>query len=287
VSEGKEDWTTLQQRLNNEIDAVAKSDTWPPLDKPAPPAMVSTGFPLKDIREGKSELPPPSAPGAEGVAPGSLLERLKQQAAEKLASEATKTGLHEQQKNVISKVLQETYVYLRDLTKQLNVVKPEYPASYFISEQVNLNGLTWKEGQADYRLFPGVTEDRLVQRVTMHYELIGKEPVIVEREYPGLELLNRSLNEYGLSFETLEFKNERGRTQRSRFTIKREVRAGLLFMANYEAGDIRLRTFNVQRLGSAEYNISVETLNPATVEEIALLVLGTSNQFVRRFRRVA
>jgi hypothetical protein len=294
VRENKEDINALKQRLNDEIDALSKNKVWPPLDQPMPPAMVSTGFPMKDIREQKSVAPPPPQSSAKAAsepvetsAPSSLLARLKQQAAEKLASEAKQTGLHKQQKRVISDALSDTYSYLCDLTNQVNVLKPDYPSSYFISEHVNFDALAWQEGRADYRVIAGATEDRLLERVTLHYVLSGKEPIIAEKEYPGLELLTRTLNDHGLSFETKEFKNERGRTERSRFSIKREVRAGLLFVADYVAGDIRLRTLNVQRFGSAEYRIPAEILTHATVEEIALLVLGASNQFVLHFKRVA
>jgi hypothetical protein len=256
--------------------------------------MVATGFPKLDERAAalpaRPVAPPSQTAAAEPVATtagNSLLARLKQQAAEKQASDAKSTGLQEQQRRQISEALQSTYSYLKDLVDQINVLKPAYPGSYFLNDQLNFDGLTWQEGRADFRKLDSVTEDRLFDRVSLRYLLASPTPLVVEKENPGLETLRRTLNDFGLPFELQEIKNDRARTERGRFTVKREIRAGLLFVADYEVGDIRLRSLNVQRLGSAEYRIPAEIMTHDTVEEIALLVLGESNQFIRRFKRVA
>jgi hypothetical protein len=151
----------------------------------------------------------------------SLLLRLKQQAAEKLASEAKQSGLQQQQKAALSKALSNAYAYLCDFTKQVNVLKPEYPGVYILSDLAKFDALTWKEGFADYRLVPGATDDRLLERVTLSYTLTGTDPIIVEREPPRIELFARSLHDNGLTADVTEFKNNLGRVARTRFAIKR------------------------------------------------------------------
>lgn len=256
------------------------------------PVASDAGLPPKVVGEERPAPAPQPAPPevvkptAEAESGSSLLIRLKQQATDKLASEAKQTGLQGQQKAAISKALSDAYSYLGDFTKQLNVLKPDYPGSYILSDQVKFDTLAWKEGFADFRVVPGATEDRLFDRVTLNYALTGNNPIIVEKEPPRIDLFARSLRDNGLLADVTEFKNDLGRIVRSRFSIKREIRASLLLVGDYVAGDIRLRIVNVQRLGAEEYRIPVDALTQTALEEVALLVLGASKQFVQRFKRV-
>lgn len=279
--------------LNAEIEYFAKSDIKPDAEH-VPPAMLSTGFPRLDgATQAPAHSPSPSClPPAEQIprsppSTGGLLARLKQQAAEKLASEAQRSDIEDRLKQQISDSLQSTYLYLRDLLLQINIVKPAYPADYYLSDQLVFDGLVWQEGRTDYRKLDDATDEQRFERVSLRYLLANEAPIVLEKESPAMELLNRTLHDYDLRFELEEFKNARARVERARFTIRREVRAGLLFVADYEMGDIRLRTLNVQRFGSAEYRIPADALDHDAVEEMAMFVLGESNQFVRRFTRVA
>lgn len=281
--------------LNDEIESFAKRDI--KLEETrVPPAMLGTGFPRLDGALPVPDHAPAAPKPASSVAAaepavttpgGGLLARLKQQAAAKLAREAEHSDIQGRFNQQISDALQGTDRYLRDLVFQINLLKPDYPADYYLNDQLVFDGLAWREGRTDSRKLESATDAQLFERVSLRYLLAGNEPIVLEKENPGMELLVRTLNEYDLRFEMEEIKNARARVERGRFTIKREVRAGLLFVADYEKGDIRLRTLNVQRFGSAEYRIPADVLNQETVEEIALLVLGESNQFVRRFTRVA
>jgi hypothetical protein len=290
-----------KQRLLAELDAeiaeFAKRDI-PLPEEHVPPAMVSTGFPRLDLKPAeKKDIAPSSKTPAlavdyrgedhrVAVASGSLLARLKDQAAARLAEETQRVDLEEQTRRQISDSLQQTYLYLRDFVNQVNIIKPAYPGNYYLNEQLVFDKLSWREGRADLRKLEDATDTRRVERVTLRYLLAGDVPITIDRENPAMEILDRTLRDYDLKFTFEGFKNERARTERGRFTVQREIRAGLLFVADYATGDIRLRSLNVQRLGSAEYRIPADALDTPTIEEIALLVLGESSQFVRRFRRV-
>lgn len=292
----------IHKRLLAALDAdlaefAKREDPLP--EAPVPKAMVSTGFPLLDkgATSKESVQATPAAPTSLAVdykgeehrvaAPGgSLLARLKDQAAARIAEENQRGDIQEQTRRQISDSLQQTYLYLRDFVNQVNIIKPAYPATYYLNEQLVFDKLTWREGRADLRKLEDPTDSRSVERVSLRYLLAGESPIVIDRENPAMEVLDRTLRDYDLKFTFDAFKNERARTERGRFTVQREIRAGLLFVADYATGDIRLRTLNVQRLGSAEYRIPADALDTATIEEIALLVLGESSQFVRRFKRV-
>ena len=263
-------------------------------NSPVSPIGKAAALPPKAM----SEERPASAPQPQPVLPAaattaaeldsgsSLLVRLKQQAAEKLASEAKQTGLQQQQKAALSKALSNAYAYLCDFIKQVNVLKPDYPGAYILSDLAKFDALTWKEGFASYRLVPGAADDRLLERVTLSYTLTGTDPIIVEREPPRIEVFARLLDDNGLVADVTEFKNSLGRVARTQFAIKREVRASLLLVGDYTTGDMRLRITNIQRLGFEDYRIPVDELTQPALEEVALLVLGASKKFIQRFKRV-
>ena len=234
----------------------------------------------------KSAVAESANPIAHAEPPVNLLDRLKQQAAEKLASEAKKTGLGEEQRRTISNALSDTFSYLREFTNQVNTLKPDFPTRHFIGDQVRFDGLAWKEGFPDFRLVPGATDNRTFERVSLRYILARKEAIVIEREHPQIELFARTLSDHGLVATTQDFKNNLGRTVRTRFEIKPEVICSLVFVADYTTGSIRLSTRNVQRLGLEEYGIPLDALTNATMEDLALLVLGASKQFVQRFKRI-
>lgn len=265
---------------------VATPSASPTGKEAGPPPKATSEERPASASQPQSTAPKVTAPAAEPDSGGNLLLRLKQQAAEKLASEAKQSGLQQQQKVALSKALSNAYSYLCDFTKQVNVLKPDYPGVYVLSDQAKFDALAWKEGFADFRLVPGTTEDRLVERVTLSYTLTGKDPIIVEREPPRIELFARSLHDNGLTAKETEFKNNLGRVARTRFEIKREVRASLVLVGDYATGDMRLRITNVQRLGSEDYRIPVDELTQSALEEVALLVLGASKKFIQRFKRV-
>jgi hypothetical protein len=281
---GHEDWKTRQQRLHDEIERFSRSEidlreTW------LPPAMARTGFPdLTEMREAAAaaslaaERDANAAPPATGV-----LAR----AAEKRVEDAERLGLLEQRQRVIGIALELAYGYLRELCEQLNVLQPAYPEPYFLFDQLTIDGLQWIDGRADYRRVEGASDERPFERVDLRCALAGPEPLVIERPHPGMDRLRHILHDYNLGFELQELHNDRGHVDHGRFTIRREVRAGLQFVARQATEDIVLRTINIRRFGTAEYRVPVDGLTTATLEEAALLLLGESGQFLRRFERIA
>jgi hypothetical protein len=289
-----QDLNAEQQQLLADIERFARSEQKLSADDVANLVRRGPEFPRIDGKIPEADRSPTNThvsfvpPQAfESAAPGGgLLARLKQQAADLQASQNQKSGVQSQQRELISASLQATYLYLRDLVEQLNVLKPPYPGDYFLSDQLKFDGLSWQEGRSDLRKLEGAMDHRPVERVSLRYMLAAPKPVVMDKEHPVLETLRKNLMDASIKFTLDEFRNDRGYVERGRFNIRREVRAGLLFIADYETGDVRLKTLNVQRFGTAEYRLGPEVLTPDTLDEIALLVLGESNQLLRRFQRI-
>jgi hypothetical protein len=287
-------WEEQKRKLEEGIDAFARGEVKiaqepPPKTNTTPPAPAPTPVAAKPI---VAPPPPPSAPkpalGATDTGgSGGLLARLKQQAAEKLAEQEQGANQHAERISAVSNALRDTYIYLRDLCEQLNVIKPSWPKTYFINETLAFADLAWSEGRADFRKQPGATDDRPYERVSLRLSLDGPAELVIDRENPAMEKLRQLFVDNNITHHLDEVRNNRGYTERGRFKVKPLLRAGLLFVGDYEASNIRLKVVNLPRLGSFEFLIPSDGLDHAVLEEIALLVVGESTQFFKHFKRIA
>lgn len=287
------DWSETQAKLLQDIDAFARKK----LDLSAVDAVEKAKreaeFPAIDANAAPrsaatDEKPKGAEPEASRPAPGgSLLDKLKREAMARQMTDSQRFTLQTQRKRFISDALQHAFDYFRELTEQLNILKPPIPIEYSLLNLATFDGLAWQEGRADFRLLPQATEDRLLQQVTLRYRLGAGRQLSVERENPAHEAFAKALHDAGIQFQSEEFRNVRNHVERTVFTFPCEVRAGFGFTADYEQGDIRLVLRNVRRFGGAEYRLSYEALDQGTLEEMARLLMGEESRFEKMFRRVA
>lgn len=286
----EESWDEVKRRLDKEIDAFAKSDVKLAADV-RPPSADLTPSPIAP--KTKPNVPPaqplsaiPPAELTQSSIQGGLLSRLKQQAAEKLADGERSASLQATRTKQVNDALRETYIYLRDLCEQLNVIAPAWPNSFQVNETLTFSDLRWSQGRADYRKQPGPTDDRPFERVSLRFRLSANRDIIVERQNPAMEKLRLQLIDSNIEFHLDEYRNAKGYSESGRFTIQPALSAGLLFVGDFNSGDIRLKVLNLPRLGSAEYLIPTAQLTPEALEEIALLVIGESPKFFKHFERL-
>lgn len=290
-------WKDTQAKLLQDIEAFARSE--PDVKAieaaaKAKPAGFSTATvaaapakPVAQVTAAPAPAPQPAAPTAQPAAPGGLLERLKREAQAKQMTESQRFSVQGQQKRFISETLQSTFQYLRELCEQINILKPPYPLSYNLLGLVNLDGLSWQEGRADFRLVAEAKEERLLDQVTLRFRLASGQQLRVERENPAHQAFRTALIEANIAYKEEEFRNQKSHIERAVYTFPCEVKAGLVFAADYTAGDIRLLVRNIRRFGAAEYRLPFEALNQTAFEEIAHLVLGEESNIDKIFRRVA
>lgn len=287
------DWKETQAKLLREIEAFARSK--PDLaainaaDKPAPkaaaaPTPQSAGRPAVAAAPAQPATAPDAPPPQ---ASGSLLERLKREAQAKRLTDSQVLANQGHVQRAISDALQSTFQYLREFCEQLNVLKPACPIAYRLLNLVQIDGLVWQEGRTDYRLVAEAKEERLLEQVTQRFRLAADRKFAIERENPAHEAFRRALIEANIAYHEEEFRNEKSRVERARYTFSGEVKAGLALIADYQAGDIRFLTRNIRRFGAVEYRVPYETLNQETFEEIGRLILGDENRIDKMFRRVA
>jgi len=312
------DWKSRQAKLLDDIANFANSDIRTDEDlsehdlralarRPLDIDLTDEGLarinPSPKIADAPRAIPPPASSPATATLPTTsqapkeaapdrpastgLLAQLKRQADEKLAATTQNVALEAARMRMIDEGLRAAYRYLRDLAQQLNVLKPAFPGAYQLGTVLRLEGTKWHDSQADFRRKVGPTEDLPYERVSFRYVLRGDSAIVLEKSDHVVETTRKALSDFGLTFKLDEMKNFKGFVERGRFTVQPEIKAGLLFEADYGKGEIQLRTRNVQRFGSVNYRVPAEAISEQTLEEIALLILGESNQFVQRFQRIA
>lgn len=256
------------------------SDT-PPPPKPAPPLALPLATAISAPQPAAAPvIMPPS------LTETGLLAKLRRQAEELKAAETRSNAIGADRIKQMDLALRAAYRYLDDLSKQLDVIGPEFPGSYPLGTILRMDKLKWRESKADFRRKIGPTEDLPYDKVSFRYLLRGEGSIVLEKQDHLVDSTRKSLHDFGLTFTLDEKRNHKGYVERGRFVVQPEIKAGLQFEANYETGEIHLRTRNVQRFGGADYLVPTTTLTEQTLEEIALLILGESNQFVQRFKRI-
>lgn len=306
-----EDWPESRERLLKDIELFSEKapedimkETAPPPGKvavvrpaPAPsPVVAASGASPSAAAAQPVPIAPPvstpttsspvtSSPSSSG--PSSLLDTLKMQAFEKLQSEEKKSSLQAETFQRMSLALERAFLYLNDLTRQLNILKPRYVKAYPFFGIVDFDQMSWMEGRADFRMQQTATDDRYYEQVTLRYRLVAEKPFVVTRENPVHEKLRKALFDNNIAFTVEEARNERNQVERATFTFPCEIKAGLMFAANYETGELSLKTRNIERFGIMEFHMKPEDIDTVSLEELTRLILGENNRINLLFQRIA
>lgn len=244
---------------------------------PTRPAAKPLEAKVAEVAGAKAAEPPPKKQNTPELG-SSFLDQLRQRAEvrqrEIHSALAERTSVNE----AIDQALKHLFFYLHELVQQLNIIKPDVPRDYPLIEQFELNQLSWQEGFADYRT-QSQSAGALVELVTFSYHLSGSTTLHVERDGPSVERFRAMLFDFGLPFTYKEFKNERSYVERAEFEIRSEVSVSARWRADFSKGVITVETRNLERLGSALYNVRPQFVDQALLDDFGRLVLGQPNRF--------
>jgi hypothetical protein len=230
----------------------------------------------------------PDVPSKLGApAANSLLARLKEQAQNLQQGVEHRSAEQEARAQLLSASLGAAFHYLDDLVKQLNIIKPTIPKDFIFPGNIVFAGMSWVEGAADFRMVPSASDDRRYDSLTTRFRITAPQQISVERDAIGVESLRKMLHDYNIAFSVEEKQNARNQVERARFTFPCEIKAGFIIKADYEAGNLLLRTRNIERFGMMEFRLQAEELNQETLDELTKLFLGEKSRFQAMYRRSA
>ena len=217
----------------------------------------------------------PPAPSRES---GSLLDQLRQQAANLRLDQNIAQSERSAGNKLIDETLKYIFFYLHDLVQQLNTLKPGVPRTYPLAEKFELNKLVWQEGFADYRT-QAQSDGAMLELVTLSYQLRAPDSLKVERSGEVAERFRTMLFDFGLQFSFKEFKNERRYVERVAFDIQRQLSVSVRWRADFERGLLVFETRNLERLGPLSLNVRPAAVDFSLLEELSKLILGQPSRF--------
>jgi hypothetical protein len=270
-----QDWEKDPRRLLDDVDAFVRKV----LDKE----------PVASARATASNWRAPVSPVVAQMPPGSagLLDRLKQMADAKRREEEVISTRLIQSAVGLSDSIESVFLYLRDLTQQLNVLQPVRPRPFPFHGTIAFENMAWRDGQADYYLRATNNEQRIYEKVTLRCYISASEPIRIEREQPAMDRLRDALTHWHIPYALNEVRNDRGNIVRGTFAFTPALRGFFSLVADDAAGLLRLKMNNVEHFGASEFELSSAELDLATLDEMGKLLLGEPSAFVHKFKRLA
>ena len=220
------------------------------------------------------EQPIAAAPEHDGVAARrGRLAQLRLLADAKRA-ETKKPDPRDESDVLISEALKVAYRYLKDLTEQLNVIRPAYEKVYSVPGVPDFTRLEWEEGRADFRTREATPILAYYDRVSLRFRLSANRELKFAKDWPANDKLKQFLEEAGVTFTAHEVYNERGATEGSKFIVPCEVKASVLLYSERDLGKILLRTSNVSGFGTLSQLLAPESIYEDSLDDLAAFILG-------------
>lgn len=290
-SEGKPsvtaDLAAMEAALLAEIEAFDLRAVTVAPETPATSAVrfeTHSVFPEIVMEKPRAETAPPAAPnpppaGKPGTAPHvSLLDQLRQQAQSRQHDDAARQRELKALSQRLDGALRRIFSYCHELVQQLNIVRPPVERHYNLLGNIDISGLEWQKGFADYRTRPD-SAGALYEVVTLSCQLARPDQLRIERDGLAAENFRKTLFDNGVVFTCDEIRNTRHMVEKVIFSIAADVKVNLRWCADPNRGAVVLETRNLERFGSLNYVLAPEAIDSVMLDELGRLLLGHPSRF--------
>ena len=200
--------------------------------------------------------------------------------------EAVKTQSINANAAAVDRALRKAFLYMSELFKQLNVVKPPCPRVYDLLTVGKIDGLVQTDYRIEYRTSQRDNTEHF-ENVTINFKRGKPEQLTVRREAEQIERFRDLLWQNNMRFTSEPFKNERRVTTHEVFKINCDVLCGAEVVGDYDNGAIRFRLKNVEDFGPTVYTLEPDAVTDKSLEELAKLFIGKDSNFKDFNRRPA
>jgi hypothetical protein len=212
-----------------------------------------------------------------------LLDDLKKQADVVKSQQLSQQSMLQESITLVEAKMNQTFVYLNDLFKQLAVLRPTNPTAYSIPGIGDFQNLGFAESFVDYRKKKINDKD--------HYDVIvffikwsSPANLVVERDMPAtIQKVRDVLWGFGLKFAEEEVKKAGGGFQKMKFTVPHSITCDVTITADHENARLVVKGKHLLRLGPEELRIPALDVNEALLEEFAKMLIGQPTA-LRKYR---
>ena len=204
----------------------------------------------------------------------SLLEQLKQQAAQVQEQTQLQTAQLTENITQVSEAIKNAFHYLRELGEQLKVVKPQNPHPYLIFGVAEMRNLALSDCRADYRK----TQDGdHFDYVTLGITWSGPGKITAQRgSKTEIKQLEDILWRANIPFEFKETRNPNGQPSGGVFTFANEVRTVAQLNGRHQQGMVNLSIRNLNGFNNYDFDLPAREVTHEYIEELAKAMIGAT-----------
>ena len=212
-----------------------------------------------------------------------LLDDLKKQAELVKTQQLSQQSMFEENLKLVEAKMQQTFLYLNDLLKQLAVLKPTNPTLYSIPGVGDMQNLVFADTFIDYRK-KKIGDKDYFDTILLYVRWASPKNFSVERDMPAaIQKLSDSLWGFGIKFTEEKVKKPGGSFEYMKFTIPHKVTCDITITADHENARLLAKGKHFFRLGVDELRIPAGNVDEALLEEFAKMLIGQPSA-LRKYR---
>jgi hypothetical protein len=212
-----------------------------------------------------------------------LLDDLKKQADVVKSQQLSQLSMQQDGIKLVESKMNQTFLYLNDLFKQLAVLRPANPTVYSIPGIGDLRNLGFAESFIDYRK-KKIADKDYYDVISFFIRWASPENIIIERDMPAtMQKVRDMLWSFGLKFTEEEVRKAGGGLLKTKFIVPHTITCDIIISADHENTRLVVKGKHFLRLGADELRIPAQDVDVAMLEEFAKMLIGQSTT-LRKYR---
>lgn len=214
-----------------------------------------------------------------------LLDDLKRQADMVRTHDSLQRSNLQENARVVDEAMHRAFLYLLELFKQLEVLKPANPTVYEIEGVGTLKDLKYVSGFVDPRKRKFADRD-IYDYMDFYVKWAAPTSMVVERDMPHtIKKVRDMLWHSNIKFTEVETKTEFGSVGKCKFTIPAALTVNFTLKADIEGRRLLFYGKNALRLATDDFVVPADELTDELLEELAKVLIGQQrNSSFLRYR---
>lgn len=203
-----------------------------------------------------------------------LLDDLKRQADMVRTHDSLQRSNLQDNVRVVDEAMHRTFLYLLELFKQLEVLKPANPTLYDIEGVGVLKDLRYVSGFVDPRKRK-FADREIYDYMDFYVKWAGPNTLVVERDMPHtIKKVRDMLWLSNIKFTEVETKTQFGSVGKCRFSIPVALSVNFTLKADIEGRRLLFYGKNALRLATDDFVVPADELTDEVLEELAKVLIG-------------
>jgi hypothetical protein len=212
-----------------------------------------------------------------------LLDDLKKQAELVKSQQIQEQYLQADKLKLVEEKMKQTFQYVNELLKQLEVLKPTSPLMFSIPGVANFVGLAVADSFIDYRR-KRIGDKEYFETIHFFIKWASGNTVVIDRDdATAAQRARESLWISKVKFAEEEKKSSKGFLIGAKFTIPVAVVTDITVRADHDKGQLLFDAKNLFGLGTEQLVVPAPVVDNDMLEDLARTLIGQPNNF-RKYR---